>query len=252
MQKKNSHRGLGVLLFLIVAVFMLTPFISSCGKSGSVNPSTLDIQYQVINLSPNLGSVDLYIHYAKVNTSSFFYPVPSGYFYLTSVDTPFQIRPGATLVPGTIPPTYNIFTVTYPLKTHYKYTLMISGILTAAGGNAGLDTIFTTDYYPALPAPALGRGKVRFVNASPGAGGYDLTANDTTAFSNIPYRGVSAFKELPAGTYDFRIYPNGSSSILRDIPNVTIQDGRFYTLYCYGLAGHTDSLAFGSGVITNK
>jgi hypothetical protein len=252
MQEKNNHRGISVLLLLFVSGFLAIPFISSCGKNGNVNPSTLDIQYQVINLSPNLGSVDLYVHYIKVNTSSYFYPTPSGYFYLTNIDTPFQIRPGTTLVPGVVPPSYNIFTLNHTLQQHYKYTLMITGILTAAGGTAGLDTIFTTDYYPALPAPTLGRGKIRFINASPGSGGYDLTANDTTAFSNIPYRGVSAFKELPAGTYDFRIYPNGSSSILRDIPNITIQDGRFYTLYCYGLAGQTDSLAFGSGVITNK
>jgi hypothetical protein len=93
---------------------------------------------------------------------------------------------------------------------------------------------------------------MRFVNASPRSTGFDVTANNTTAFTNVPYKTVSAYRELPAGVYDFKIYPTATSILLQDVPNITIQDGRLYTFYCYGLAGHTDSLAFGTGFITNK
>jgi hypothetical protein len=246
---KRKNRVLSVFLLLFVAIFLVIPFVSSCGKAGTVNnPSTLNIQYQIINLSPDLGSVDLYINYIKVNSSSYFYPTSSGYFFLTSTNTPFQIRPGTTITAGTAAPSFNIFNLNDILKPNLKYTLMITGFKSSSLSDS-LNKIFTTD---TSSIPTTGRGKIRFVNASPRSTGFDVTANGTPAFSNVNYPGVSNFIELPAGTYDFQIFPTNSSALIKDIPNVTLQDGRLYTLYCYGLVGNTDSLAFGSGFITNK
>jgi hypothetical protein len=245
---KRKNRVLSVFLLLFVAVFLVMPFVSSCGKAGTVNPSSLNIQYQIINLSPDLGSVDLYINFIKVNQSSYFYPTSSGYFFLTSTNTPFQIRPGTTITAGTAAPSFNIFNLNDILKPNLKYTLMITGFKSSSLSDS-LNKIFTTD---TSSTPTTGRGKIRFVNASPRSTGFDVTANGTPAFSNVNYPGVSNFIELPAGTYDFQIFPTNSSALIKDIPNVTLQDGRLYTLYCYGLVGNTDSLAFGSGFITNK
>jgi hypothetical protein len=241
---KGNNNGLSVFLSLFIAVFLIAPFISSCGKTGSVSPSALNIQYQIINLSPDLGSVDLYIKYKKVNASSYFYPTASGYFYLTAIDTPLQIRPGASLISGTVVSTANLFNLDYILKPNLKYTLFITGFAKADSA------LFITD---TAALPTIGRGKVRFLNASLNSLGLDVVANGTSAFLNQQYLKISPFKELPAGNYDFQIFPkNSRDTVLRDIQNVTIQDGRLYTIYTYGLPGRTDSLAFGSGVITNK
>lgn len=242
MYKRHTN-SLLIFLFLFGSVFVIMPFVSSCGKSATTGPSS-NIQYQVINVSPGLGSVDLYVNYAKVNTSSFFYPTPSGYFYLNSTILPFQIRPGTTLVPGSVVANTNIITLNDTLKPNTRYTLILAGIAP--------DTtyVFLTD---TSSSPSRGRGKIRFVNASPQSTGLDVTANDTALFSNVAFAKHTTFKEVPAGTYEFKMYPTGTSTLLRDVPNVTIQDGRLYTLYCYGLASHTaDSLAFSSGFITNK
>ena len=245
MQTK-SNKNITVLLSIFGLIFLVMPFISSCGKGTNVGPSLLNVRYQVVNLSPDLGSVDLYVKYIKVNSSSYFYPSASGYFALPSIDTPFQIRPGTTLVAGTTAPSYNIFTIDSLLKPNMKYTLMIVGF------NKFTDSLHYIITKDTSALPSLGRGKVRFINASPLTPvGLNVTANDSTLFSGALYRQVSAYKELPAGIYDFKIYTKGSTNILRDVPNVTIQDGRAYTLYTYGLTGHTDSLAFGSGFITN-
>jgi hypothetical protein len=239
----KRYNSLLSFLFLFGGVFVVMPFISSCGKSGTTGPSS-NIQYQIINVSPGLGSVDLYVNYIKVNTSSYFYPTPSGYFYLNSTILPFQIRPGTTLVPGTTAPSANFFVLNDTLKPNTRYTLIITGI------KPDSTYIFLTD---TSSSPSRGRGKIRFVNASPGSTGFDITANDTSLFSNVAYTKYSAYKEVPAGTYEFKMYPTGTSTLLRDVTNVTIQDGRLYTLYCYGLANHTaDTLAFSSGFITNK
>lgn len=244
MFKKNNRR-LSVFLSLFGLVFLVMPFVSSCGKSKNSNAAALNIQYQIVNLNQGIGSVDLYVNFVKVNSSSYFYPSSSGYFYLPSIQTPFQIRPGTSLTPGTIPPSSNILTRNDVLVPNTRYTLMLMGL--------NRDTVYSIFTADTSSAPAQGKGKVRFVNASPNnLGQVTVTANDTTAFAGVPFRTMTKFVELTAGTYDFKMYQTGSTNVILDKPNVTIQDGRIYTLYCYGLANRTDSLAFGSGFITNK
>jgi hypothetical protein len=248
---KTANARLSVFLYLSGIVFLALPFITSCGKSSTTGPSS-NIQYQVINLSPDLGSVDLYIHYVKFNKYSYFYPSASGYFYLSSTELPFQIRPGTSITPGTVAPSYNIFELNDTLKANTRYTLMVIGFKGDSLQADSLDKIFTVDTTPVKPA--LGHGELRFINASPRSSGLDLSANGyiNATFSNVPFKKITSYVELPAGTYSLQIFPHGSSTALQDPKLVTIQDGRLYTLYSYGITGNTDSLAFGTGVITNK
>jgi len=244
MFKKNK-KVLSVFLSLFVLIFLVMPFLSSCGKSSNSNAAALNIQYQIVNLNQGIGSVDLYVNYIKVNSSSYFYPTASGYFYLPSITTPFQIRPGTSLTPGTVAPSYNILTLDSVLKPNIRYTLMLMGLTK--------DTVYSLFTADTGSAPKLGKGKVRFVNATPNnLGQITVTANDSAVFSAVPFKAMTKFVELTAGAYDFKMYQTGSSVVVRDVQHVTIQDGRLYTLYCYGLANRTDSLAFGSGFITNK
>jgi hypothetical protein len=246
MSKKNNI-GLRVLLSLGITGALIGTFISSCGKTSSSSATALNIQYQVVNLSPDLGPVSLYINYSIYNNLNFFYPTPSGYFYLSSIATPFQIRPSPNqLSTTTIINTSNIFSLNDILKPNFKYTLFITGL----NKTSTLDTLFLTD---TGSTPTTGRGKVRFVNASPLSTGFDVLANGTLAFSNQQYKTVSNFIELPAGNYTFQVFASGTTAgVIGSEQNVTIQDGRLYTLYSYGVAGHTDSLAFGMGTLTNK
>ncbi|MDB5109507.1 MAG: hypothetical protein JWR67_621, partial [Mucilaginibacter sp.] len=79
MNKKNS--SLLVYLILGVAGVLAISFIASCGKT-TVLPAASNIDLQVLNLSPDLQLVDLYIDNAKKNSTSFSYPNSSGYFAL--------------------------------------------------------------------------------------------------------------------------------------------------------------------------
>ena len=242
---KKNNKGASVFLCLFALIFLAMPFLSSCGKSSNSSAAALNVQYQIVNLNQSIGSVDLYVHYIKVNSTSYFYPNASGYFYLPSITIPFQIRPGASITPGTIPPSANILTLNSVLVPNTRYTLMLMGL--------NRDTVYNIFTADTSSAPAQGKGKVRFVNASPNnLGQVTVTANDTTAFAGVPFKAMTKFIELTAGTYDFKMYQTGSPNVIFNKPNVTIQDGRVYTLYCYGLANRTDSLAFGSGFITNK
>lgn len=236
MEISNKNYNILSLLFLAVVGIMVLPFVSSCGKTGTL-PASSNIQYQVLNLSTDVQPVDLYISNKKFNTTSFRYPTASNYFTLTTIDTPFQIRSAQTTASAV-----NLLSINKPLSFNVKYSLFITGFKL----NNTLDYIFTAD---TASNPIGGRGKVRFVNASAGSNVFNITANGTSVFNNQAYKNVSSFVEMPAGNYDFKLYSTASSSIiLSELNNVTVQDGKLYTLYCRGIVGRTDTAAFGMGM----
>lgn len=221
------------------------PLLSSCGKAGKINPVEAKIEYQVLNLSYDVLPVNLYINLLRQNTTPFSYPNASGYFGLTNIDTPFQIRSAssATVV--------NLFKIdSTNLQRRTRYSLFIVG--TRKDNTLGY--IFTTD---TSTRPRLGRGKVRFINASPAvedaAAGLNLTANNTIVSSGLRFKQKSDYVEMSAGSYDFRVHPsNTPTTTLKELPRTTIEDGRLYTIYTYGLAFRTDTTAFGVGILTNR
>jgi len=228
-------------LFLGIVVALATSFIASCGKSNSVLPAGSNIQMQVVNLSTDLQPIDLYINTTKKNAVPYSYPNPSGYFTLPTIDTPFRIRSAATSLSS-----INILSIDSVLKNNVKYTLFITGFKS----KGTISYIFTKD---TSSASTVGRGKVRFVNATAGTDAFNITANGTSIFTNQGYKNVSKFVEMPAGNYDFKIYSTTSATtVLSDLPGVAVQDGKLYTLYCRGIVGRTDTAAFGMGVLNNK
>jgi hypothetical protein len=238
MKSKFNRSALSFLLLCVVSV-MLIPFISSCGKQATASPQGLNVQYEILNLSPDLFPVDLFIDFKRVNTTPISFPFNNGYFYVPSIDTPYQIR--SDLIAGT-----TFFSRDDILKTGLKYSLFITGTY----GDRSIKQIFTVD---TASLPATGRGKIRFVNACPSVTtGLDVYANGTQAFSKVLYTQYSKYIELPIGNYDFQINVTGSTTVQKDVPAITIEDGRLYTLYAYGYTTRSDSAAFNAGVITNK
>jgi hypothetical protein len=101
--------------------------------------------------------------------------------------------------------------------------------------------------------PTIGKGKIRFVHTSPSSPTLDLRANDTVVVSGTAFNKVSKYYELTAGNYNFTINATRTpTKIETTLQNITIQDGRAYTIYTKGIVGAADSLAFGAGVLTNN
>lgn len=238
MVKKTRNIFTG--LFLFIAGIYIVPAISSCSKQAST-AAGLNIQYEILNLSPDLQPVNLFIDFIQVNplNNPFVFGINHGYFFVPSVDTPYQMRP--VLNTG-----ITVFHRDDVLQPGLKYSLFIVG----QQGDGSLTSVFTVD---TSASPAIGRGKLRFVNVSPTAtAGLDVYANGTKAFNNVLYTKFSNYIELPAGNYDLQVNSTGSTTVLKDVPGITIQDGRLYTLYAYGYTTRTDSAAFSAAVITNR
>ena len=231
-----------VFVFLCCAGIMTISFITSCGKNkGTVSPATSNIQFQVVNLSPDLQPVYLYVGLIRNSNTYYTYPNPSGYFSLNNINPPIQIRSTNPLITST-----NIVSIdNVILHPYFKYTLFLTGLR----ADSGVTSIFTVD---TTTNPAAGRGKIRFVNASPHSTSFDVSANGVLAFKDQKYKNVSPFIEMPPGNYDFKVMPAGQGTVISTFPKVTIMDGKIYTLYCRGVAGGADSVAFGTGIIINR
>lgn len=230
------------VLFIGIVITLVMPFIASCGKTESTVTPTTNTQLQVLNLSTDLLPVNIYINLRK-RDNQYRYPTPSGYFSLAAFDTLFQIR---RVVAGNNNSSVNELSIDTVLKSNVKYSLFITGFK----ATNTISHIFISD---TSAAPASGRGKVRFVNATAGNNVFNVTANGTPVFTNQKYQNVSKFVEMPAGNYLFKIYDQSSTTtVLSELPNVTVLDGKLYTLYCRGIVGRTDTAAFGMGILNNR
>jgi len=225
----------GLLLFM--AVLLTSGLLSSCGKETDASPTGLNTAINVINASPDIYPVNYFLKGGKKNAKPYIYGTPSGYVYVPSLDTPLQIRNYLNKIIYTHRDT--------ALRPNIRYSIFITGLVADKTDTA----IFLTD---TSGIPTLGRAKVRFVNASARSAKVDVYANGAAIFKNQGFVAVTPYAEFPAGVYDFKVYAASTSTVLADLPNTTVQDGRLYTLYTRGIVGRTDSAAFTSGIITNK
>lgn len=238
MAEKKDRYVFNLLMLLVFAV-MVIPFVASCGKSSDGTVNTYNSQLIVANLSPDVGPVDLYINnFIQNGTSPYRYPLLGAYFYMNTIGYPLQIRANG----GT---KSTLLTTDSIARANAKYTLFITGI--QADGN--LKSLFVVD---TATLPVVGRGRIRFINASPRSSPFDIYANNVIAFKNIKLDSCTKFIDMPVGDYNFQIYANGDQSTILNSFKQTIGDGKLYTIYTYGIVGRTDSAAFASGVITNK
>jgi hypothetical protein len=241
MINKNKSSILFYLGYFIAGV-MLVPFMASCGKQGTTL-GTDNAYINIVNVSPDVRPFNLYANFVRQGLTTYSYPNASGYFLQNIIDTPLQIRP---VLANNIS-TFNLLTLGQQLQTNIRYTWFVTG-LRADSSNA-LTTVFTVD---SGKVPKIGRGAIRFVNVSPNAPGLNITANDTVAFKNITYKKVSDYTEVTAGTYNLNVSATSApSTVLKSLPNVTVLDGKLYTVYAYGLVGRTDTAAFNLGIILN-
>ena len=113
-----------------------------------------------------------------------------------------------------------------------------------------------------LLAPAAGKAKVRLVHLIPDfivnvdveavASGGIATTN--SQFPNIIFPKITDYVELAKGTYDLKFKISGQTNVLLNVKDVTVVDGKIYTLVARGLYNKVapDTRAQALTVITNK
>ena len=90
----------------------------------------------------------------------------------------------------------------------------------------------------AVTSPSTATANVRVAHLSPDAPAVDVYVNGTKALSNVPFKDVSSYLPVPAGSTNFRVTPaNAASPVVIDA-TVTLNAGGNYTVAATGfLAG---------------
>lgn len=82
-----------------------------------------------------------------------------------------------------------------------------------------------------------GKLMLRFVHLSPNAPNVDLAIQTgEVAFSNVAYQGITQYIAVNPGTYTFNLNVTGTDQRVLYVPNITLQAGKFYTIYAIGIA----------------
>jgi hypothetical protein len=92
-----------------------------------------------------------------------------------------------------------------------------------------------------VPAQAAGDARVRVIHASPDAPAVDVYVNGGKAFSNAPFKGITPYAKLPAGSYLVQVVPAGK----------TIAEGPVVISATLALEGGKDYSVAATGKLAN-
>ena len=87
----------------------------------------------------------------------------------------------------------------------------------------------------------VGSARVRFVNVAPGVGPVDVFVNFALQSPNIATNASSGYIEFAEGTYTVTFNVAGTTSLLLNLPAVSLTADRTYTLYFTGTPGSLTS-----------
>lgn len=181
----------------VVALFALM----ACGDD---NDSSSAGRVRVAHLSPDAGTLQLVVN-GQVVLNGFTYPNSSNYFDVNAGTREVRLEPNGGGTPF--------------LSQNVEITGAEDRTLLAVNTAANMEGVDLTDDNT---APVSGHVKVRLVHAVPSVGAVDIyvtapgAALGTPTVANVPFKGASAYLDLAAGSYEFRVTPAGSATVLID------------------------------------
>jgi len=205
--------------------------VAACSDDDTTSP-TPTARVRVVHASPNAPNVDVLVDDATAltnvpyRTASDFLPVNAG---------SRRLRVRAT---GT---TTTVIDATVALAGQQSYTVLATGLL------AGIQPLVVLD---TLTAPAAGQVKVRVIHGAPAAAGVDVyvtapgasIAAISPTLANVPFRGVSNYLTVPAGSYQIRVTPTGTKTVAIDA-TVALTAGQIRTVVATDAPGGGAPLA---------
>ncbi|MBS3792966.1 DUF4397 domain-containing protein [Candidatus Bipolaricaulota bacterium] len=81
---------------------------------------------------------------------------------------------------------------------------------------------------------------VRVAHLSPDAPAVDIWVNDGVVLSDVPYKAVSDYLELPSGSHRIRVTPTGESEPVVIDATVEFESDKAYTVAATGFLGEDD------------
>ena len=216
---------------MLLAVTMFT----SC-KKPTVEVS--DISYlSITNAAPTLGTYNVYLDQKKVKDAALPFGGTIPYFQLSSSTYKAMLTTESS--------TENLLSRDIVLEKDNIYSLFIVGKAT------NLDYLLLNDDVRSL---SVEKAYIRFINLTPDAPALSLVAKDSAAIvSDRSYKAASGFVEINPKVYTLEIKDKLTSpTINKELTNVEIKKGKFYTVISKGLITPLETeQPFGSLIISN-
>lgn len=234
MKKKN-------LFFAVTSLLLLSTILVSCKKE---EKEKNEARVLVTHASPDAPGVDLLVDNVKVNASALTFPNNTGYVTLTAGTRNIKVNAAGT--------TTSVINTDIPFIKDKNYSVF------AFNRVASIGAILVEDN---LAAPASGKAHVRFFHLSPGAPAVTVGilsgANFSSVFSNrtfetqISAAANQAFTPVDAGTYTFDVRLAGTTTSVLNLPGITLQAGKIYTVFARGIVGNTTT-PLGASIILHN
>ena len=224
-----------------LSIFLILAFltgISACKKSSDAPLPAYTTYLNFVNASAD--SVNYYLNGTRLNNNSNLYPqVASGYVGVLAFAQNYQVKRVFNTAGANV---QQLFSLPLNLDTAHYYSLFI------AGESASL-AFKTVDTLRADTSQST--CMVRFVNASPGAGSYDLVVGSAAKFAGQGFGTASGFRLADiSSAAPVTLYPAGSSTPVAS-GTVALLQGKSYTIYTTGKLNGTGSSALGLAVMIN-
>ncbi len=216
------------------ALAVIFTAISSCKST-----STATTSVQVINASPDAGTINFYLSGNLKTTSPVAYGNSSSYFSTVAGNQTGEIKSAGTGVTLASNPV--------SLAANSYYSVFVLG----QASTNNINYVIATDN---LNRPAEGKAKIRFVHAVSAAPQVNLLLNSNVIFSAKAFKSVSDYTEITPGTYSIRATSSDVTSVgVTTAFNQAFENGKIYTIVFKGAIGATtDALKLNLGVMANN
>lgn len=219
----------------VLALFAVLP-LAGCGKDEN-NPVAPAQQARVmaVHASPDAPAVDLLVD-GTVAGSGLAFPGNTGYLTVNAGTRNVKVNVSGTST--------TVIDADLPVAAGANYSVFATGPVASIGALVIADDLTT---------PASGKAHVRFVHLSPDAPAVDVAVTGgPVVFANRAFREYSAFTPVDAGTYELEVRPAGSAAVVLDLPAITLQAGKIYTVFARGFVGGAGAQALGAQIIANN
>lgn len=178
---------------------------------------------RLLHASPNMQPVDVY-----ANSS----PIALGLAYRGFTEY-LQMIPGRYNIQifraGTTGPALLNTTIELPVQS------INTAVIIGLSPNIAMKTFFET----VIQIPP-GQLYLRFANLVPNSPDMDLVLSDgTRLFEDVTFGMATNYRPITAGIYAFNLVQSDTDTRLLYVPNISLGEGRFYTIYAVGQIGGT-------------
>jgi Domain of unknown function (DUF4397) len=199
------------LLLLLIGAFAI--FVNGCGDDNS------QARLRIVHDSPDAPNVDVLVNGSTIATNVA-YKSASDYLSVPSGATRIQVRPTGSNT--------DVIDANPTIDEKKDYTVLATNFV------ASLEPLVLTDDNA---PPASGKVKLRLVHGAPSAPAVDIyvTApgadiNPATAtLTNIPFKAASDYLSVDAGSYQVRVTPTGTKTVVIDSGTLSLVAGQIRT-----------------------